>query len=158
MKLRGYYRFKLRSATGDVLDEREVSNLVVNTGLAQTAALIGGLSTGSFGYIALGQGTPSPASSDTTLQSEITTTSGGGSRTAATISRVTTDVTNDTVKFFKTFTFTSGSTGGYAITEAGIFNSSGSSGVMLSRATFTAINVVSSNTLDLDYRIDCDST
>lgn len=158
MKLSGRYAFTLRSLTGEVIDRRETPNLVVNVGLAQVASLIGGLSTGTFGYIALGQGMTSPASSDTTLESEITSTSGGGSRTAATISRVTTDVTNDTVKFFKTFTFTSGTTGGYAITEAAIFNSSGSSGVMLSRATFTAINVVSSNTLDLDYRIDCDST
>lgn len=158
MKLSGRYTFTLRDESGAVIEQSQTPNLVVNVGLAQVASLIGGLSTGSFGYMALGLGTTTPASTDTTLESEITSTSGGAHRTAATVSRVTTDVTNDTLKFFHTFTFTSGSTGGYALTEAGIFNSSGSSGVMLSRATFTAINVVSSNTLDVDYRIDCDST
>lgn len=155
MRLAGRYGFELRSSAGGaVVASWEAQNLVVSAGLAQASAIITGLSTELFTYLALGTGTAAPASSDTALQTEVTT--GGGERASATVSRVTTDTANDTVQLAYTFTFTT--TGSIAITEAGIFNSSGSSGTMLSRATFSAYTVVSTNTLAATYKIDLDST
>jgi hypothetical protein len=104
---------------GKKIDERVVENLVVNVGKAQVSGLIGGVVTGVFSYLALGTGTTAPSSTDTALQSEVV-------RVASTNSRVTTNVTNDTLQLQATFNFTSS----YAITEAGIFNAS-SGGTML---------------------------
>lgn len=132
---------------GVVIEEREFPNLIVNAGLAAVAGLI--IATGhtnAFDYIAIGTGTTAPAAGNTTLETEITT--GGGARALATLSRVTTTVTNDSSRLVKTFTFTSS----FAVTEAGVFDTS-AAGTMLCRQTFTAINVVSTDTLAVTYTI-----
>ena len=124
----------------------EYKNVVVNTGLAQVAGLIVNLETDYFDYMAIGTGTTEAQATDTALESEITT--GGGARAAATITRITQDVTNDTAQFVHQWTFTDS----FAITEAGIFNDP-SAGVMLSRKTFSAYNVVSGDELQITWRI-----
>ena len=96
--------------------------------------------------MAIGTGTTAPQPTDTALENEITT--GGGARAAATITRITQDVTNDTVQFVHQWTFTSS----FAITEAGIFNDS-TAGVMLSRKTFSAYNVVNGDELQITWRV-----
>lgn len=132
---------------GRVIDERVVHNLVVNAGLAALAGLtIATGHTNAFDYIAIGTGTTAPAAANTALQAEIST--GGGARALATLSRVTTTVTNDSAQLVKTFTFTSS----FAVTEAGVFDSS-AAGTMLCRQTFTAINVVNTDTLAVTYTV-----
>ena len=139
---------------GALLETRSVQNLVVDGGIAAVAGLI--IQTGStapFAYVAIGTSTQAAASSDTALYSELTT--GGGQRGSATLSRVTTDVTNDTAQLVKTFSFTT--TSGYAVTEAGVFNAvTTSSGTMLCRQIFAAINVINLDTLAVTYKLDCD--
>ena len=103
----------------------------------------------AFTYIAIGTGTASASASDTALGTEITT--GGGARASATVSRVTTDVTNDTAQAVVTFNFTSG----FAVTETGLFNAS-SSGTMLNRQVFSAVNVTSGDSLQVTIKIDVD--
>ena len=155
LKVAGAFHFE-HYRNGALIDERSVRNLIVNDGFAAVAGLI--IQTGStspFAYLAIGQSTQAAASTDTALYAEISGTSGGGKRALATLSRVTTDVTNDTAQLAKTFTFTT--TGTYAITEAGVFNAiTTSSGTMLCRQIFAAINVVILDVLNLTYKIDLD--
>ena len=119
--------------------------MITNAGMAEVAGLIGTDTQGdvtAFDYIAIGTGTTTPSATDTTLASE-------QQRAAATGTRVTTSVTNDTLQLVKdAFSFS----GSYAITEVGVFNSS-SGGTMLSRSTFSAVNVTSNDTLKVTVKI-----
>ena len=135
----GHYTYALRGA-----------NLVTTTGKAGVAGRIGGSgSPAAFTYIAIGTGTTAAAVGDTTLQTEITT--GGGARASATVSLVTTDTTNDTARAVLTFNFTSS----FAVTEAGLLNAS-SSGTLLNRNVFTAVNVANGDSLQVTIDIDVD--
>lgn len=119
----------------------EQHNLFVNAGKAALAGLMG--NTGSvtaFGYLAVGVGTTAADATDTTLETEITDS--GMARAATTNSRVTTSVTNDTLRMIKTWSVS----GTKAVTEIGAFNAS-SAGDMAGRSVFSAINVVSGYTL-----------
>lgn len=131
--------------------ELNLSNLVTDAGMAAVASRINGSGgENAFTYIAIGIGTTAAAQGDTTLQSEITTN--GGQRAAATVSRVTTDVTNDTAQLVDTFSFT----GSFAVTESGVFNAA-SNGVLLARRVFTAINVISGDSLQITWKFDVDA-
>lgn len=127
-----------------------VANLITNAGMAGIASRINGDgSEAAFTYIAVGTGTTAANATDTTLETEITDS--GLERAAGTASRVTTDVTNDTAQLTKTFTVT----GSKAVTESGVLNA-GASGVLLCHQIFTAINVVSGDSLQVTWKIDVD--
>lgn len=129
--------------TGRYTTELKIANLVTNTGLAGIASRINGSGAeAAFTYIAIGTGTTAAAAGDTALETEITT--GGGARAAATASRTTTTQTNDTATLVHTFTFTAS----FAVTEAGALNAA-SAGVLVNHQVFTAVNVVSSDTLQV---------
>lgn len=137
------YGLRLPGITGNYVDELRLANLVTNAGLAGIASRINGDgSEAVFNYIAIGTGTTAANATDTALETEITT--GGGARASATVSRTTTTVTNDTATFVKTFTFSAS----FAVTEAGVLNAA-SSGTLLNRQVFSAVNVVSSDTLQV---------
>lgn len=124
--------------------------MITNAGMAGVASRINGAgSENAFTYIAIGIGTNAAAATDTTLQSEITTN--GGERAAATCTRVTTDVTNDTAQNVVTFNFT----GTFAVTEAGVLNAA-STGTLLCRQVFTAVNVASGDSLQITFKVDVD--
>ena len=131
---------------GKVIATRHVENLITNTGLAAFAGLLNGVITNFFDYIAIGIGTTAPAVTDTALQSEITT--GGGQRTAATCTRVTTTITNDTSQLVATFNFT----GTFAVTEEGVCDSA-TVGIVACRQTFTALNVISGDAFQATHKI-----
>lgn len=131
---------------GEVIDRRVVTNLVVSAGKAAAAGLLNGVITNFFEHIAIGTGTVAPAAGDTALGAEITT--GGGARAAGTTSRVTTTVTNDTAQIVLTFSFTAS----FAVTESGVFDSI-SAGAMLCRQTFSAVNVVSGDSIQITWKI-----
>ena len=127
-----------------------VSNLVTNTGMAGVASRINGDGAEAvFTYIAVGTGTTAAAVGNTTLETESTTA--GLARAAGTASRVTTDVTNDTAQLVKSFSVT----GTVAVTESGVLNAA-SAGTLLARQVFSAMNVVSGDTLSLTWCFDCD--
>lgn len=135
---------------GSWKNEMQLANLVTSAGKAGVASRINGAgSEAAFTYLAIGIGTTAANAADTTLESEITT--GGGERASATASRTTTDVTNDTSRLVKTWTFSSS----FAVTEAGALNAA-SSGVLLNRQVFTAVNVVSGDSLQVTVDIDVD--
>lgn len=136
--------------TGRWVTELTRSNLITTAGKGGVASRINGSGgEAAFTYIAIGIGTTAANVADTTLESEITTN--GGQRAAATASRVTTDTNNDTARLVLTFTFT----GSFAVTEAGALNA-GAAGVLLNRQVFTAVNVVSGDTLQITINIDVD--
>lgn len=135
---------------GSWKNEMRLANLITTAGKGGVASRINGSgSEAAFTYLAIGIGTTAANVADTTLESEITTN--GGERAAATASRVTTDTTNDTARLVKTWTFT----GSFAVTEAGALNAA-SSGVLLNRQVFTAVNVVSGDSLQVTVDIDVD--
>lgn len=104
-----------------------IDNLTTSAGKAQFALLAGAAGT-PFTYLALGTSSGAVTVGQTALLAEITTL--GIGRAAATVSRVTTTVTNDTLQLYKFWTVSGGSV---TIEEIGYFNAS-SAGVMGGRA------------------------
>lgn len=132
---------------GEIIDKRQYENLVTSAGKAGVASRIAGAGAeAAFTYVAIGIGTTAAAIGDTTLVSEITT--GGGARAVdASLTRETTTVTNDTAVIDYTFSFTST----FAVTESGVLNAA-AAGTLLSRRVFSAINVVSGDSLQMIWK------
>jgi hypothetical protein len=124
-----------------------VRNLVTNAGFALAAGRLNGSGAPAAAtFIAVGTGATAANVTDTTLQTETATS--GLSRASATASLVTTSVTNDTAQLTNTFTVT----GTVAVTESGVLNAS-SSGTLLCRQVFSAINVVSGDSLAITWKV-----
>lgn len=148
IKIEGYVRLEHRNAEGNLLfDTGFMKNGTPNVAFAVFSGLVG--NTGSqtaFTFIAVGTSSTAFAAADTALGAEISDS--GLSRAAATVSRVTTTQTNDTLQLAKTFT----ATGTKTVTEAGIFNAA--SGVIMGgRVVFTGIGVVNTDTLTITYKV-----
>ena len=123
---------------------KEVTNLIVNGGLEAWTGLLLTDTTGSytaFDFMAIGTGTTTQTATDTTLETE-------SLRIAGTGTQITTTTTNDTAQLLATFNITST----LAITESGIFNAA-SAGTMFNRTTFTAIDVINGDDLELTWKI-----
>lgn len=134
----------------NVYGEVHIANLITNAGKAGIASRINGAGAeAAFDYIAIGTGSTAADATDTTLETELS--SGGMSRASATTSRTTTDVTNDTARNIVTFSVTATA----AITESGVLNAA-SSGTLLCRQVFTAINVTNGDSLQATWDIDVD--
>jgi hypothetical protein len=127
-------------------------NLVTTVGKAAVADQLGGTTTAPMTCVAIGIGTDAAAAADTTLGSEITTN--GGERGAATVSNQTTTTAGDTERWIKTFTFT----GAFAVTEEGILDNNTAGGVLLARQVFSAVNVVSGDSLQITHNIQVTTT
>jgi hypothetical protein len=124
-----------------------VPNGITNAGRATLSGLINGSGTpAAFTYVAVGTGTTAFDAANTTLETE--TAASGLSRAAGTVSIVTTTITNDTAQVAKTFSVS----GTVAVTEAGLLNAS-SNGTLLARQTFSAVNVVSGDSLAVTWKI-----
>lgn len=127
-------------------DRKVIRNLITSAGKAGAASRINGSGAeAAFTYIAVGTGTTAANVADTTLQTESSTS--GLSRANSTASRVTTSVTNDTAQLLNTFSVT----GTVAVTESGVLNAS-SSGTLLARQVFSAINVVNGDSLQITWK------
>lgn len=129
-----------------ILDEVG-KNTITNASLAVVSWLLG--NTGSqtaFTYLANGSDNTAAAASQTALQSENTTN--WSARAAATVSRVTTTQTNDTLQLVKTWTFTWSIT----VQEVGIFNNP-TTGVMLWRKVVSSKTFGDTDTYTLTYQI-----
>lgn len=141
------YAPKIPLLLGHWSAKKTVSNLVTTAGKAGIASRINGSGgEAAFTYIAVGTGTAAAAAGDTALQTE--TAASGLSRVNATASRVTTTTTNDTAQLQNTFSVT----GTVAVTESGILNAS-SSGTLLARQVFSAVNVVNGDSLQVTWKV-----
>lgn len=149
-------KVKLREVTtefllirnGQIVLRRSLRNTITNVGHAAANGRMSNQGSYSpFVNIALGVGTQGSPTTATALASESTTN--GGGRSAATASQVTTSVTNDTTQLVHTWTFS----GSLALTEEGIFDSaSASSGSMLAYQSFSVINVVNGDSLQITHK------
>ncbi len=138
LKLRGDVAIVLRDKNGNVKDERNINNLIVNTGLNFICDRMKNDET-AMTHMALGSGSTAAAASDTSLGSQL------GSREA---------LDSDTVSS-NTITYTSSFEAGDAtgsVTEAGIFNAA-SGGTMLCRTVFAVVNKGADDSLSVTWTI-----
>ena len=146
------YGVRINGLTGNWTNTMVITNTITDTGRAAAASRLGGAgSEALFDKIGQGTGVAAAAASDTALGAE-KDASGGASTThaisAATQSRVTTTVTNDTAQSVGTIS----EAATIAVTESGLFNAA-TGGVMLCRQTFSAVNVVNGDSLQITWKI-----
>ena len=139
LKLRGDVAIVLKDKDGNIKDTREITNLVVNTGLTFICSRMAGTSAGVMSHMAVGSGTTAAAAGQTDLVSIL------GSREALD----STSASSNTITFVSSFEAGEG-TG--AITESAIFNAS-SGGTMLARVTFAAVNKAAADTMSITHTI-----
>lgn len=145
--INSWYSALIAPFLGSFAGMKVIGNGVTNAGFALVAGRINGSGAPAAAtYLAVGTGTTAFAATQTALVTETATS--GLSRAAGTVSLVTTTQTNDTAQVTNDFSVT----GSVAVTEAGLFNAS-STGTMLARQTFSAINVASGDTLTITYKV-----
>jgi len=130
---------------GQLLWSETVNNIVTSAGKAQIALLAGDAAAVPFTFLELGLSNTAPVIGQTALVSAIVDS--GLVRSAASVSRVTTTVTNDTLQL--SFTWTA--TGSRSVEEVGQFNA-GSGGVMLGRALTGTKSLANGNIFTVTYR------
>lgn len=142
LKLSGQLNIVLKDKTGNVKDEREVKNLVVNTGLAYIASRMTGTAKAVMSHMAVGSGTTAAAATQTDLISVL------GSRETLDSTNIS-GSNNEKVVYVSSFEAGDG-TG--AVTEAGLFNAS-SGGDMLCRTVFSVVNKAADDTMAITWTI-----
>ena len=138
IKPTGLVKIVQTNAAGKLVREFEVPNLVTTAGKSHIAAKLAATTNSpvAMTHMAIGTGTTSAAAGDTTLGTE------GGRVTLS-----NTVVSTNTVTY--TATFPAG-TGTGAVTEAGVLNGS-SSGTLLCRTTFPAVNKASGDSIAITW-------
>ena len=139
LKLSGQLSIVLKDKAGNVKEQRDVKNLVVNTGLAYIASRMKDTTLSAMSHMGVGSGTTNPAAGNTALETAL------GARVALT----STTVTANAIEYVATFGAGSG-TG--AVTEAGIFNAS-SGGTLLCRTEFAVINKGASDSMTITWTV-----
>lgn len=142
LKLSGQLNIVLKDKAGNVKEERELKNLVVNAGLAYIASRMTGTAKNVMSHMGLGSGSTAAAAADTDLGSLL------GSREA--LDSTTISGTNDE-KVVYVSSFEAGDATG-AVTEAGIFNAA-SGGDMLCRTVFSVVNKAADDTMSVTWTI-----
>ncbi len=145
INVKGHIEYKI-IRNGKVIKQWENHNLITSAGKALLASLAGDAAAVPFTFLALGTSTTAPAVGQTALQAEITDT--GLARAAATVSRVTTNVTNDTLQLVYTWT----ASGSKTVEEIGMFNDA-SAGTMLGRALTGTSALILNDTFIATYKV-----
>lgn len=142
LKVKGRLSIVLRDKDGNVKDERDVDNLVVNAGLAYIISRMVGTAKNVMSHMALGSGTTAAAAGQTDLVSVL------GSREALDSTTIA-GANNNQVVYVSSFE--AGDATG-AVTEAGIFNAA-SAGDMLCRTVFPVVNKAADDALTVTWTI-----
>jgi hypothetical protein len=142
LKLAGQLSIVLKDKNGNVKDNREVKNLVVNSGLAYIISRMAGASKDVMSHMALGSGTSAAAAGDTDLGSLL------GAREVLDSSTIS-GANNEKIVYVSSFE--AGDATG-AVTEAGIFNAS-TGGDMLCRTVFGVVNKAADDTMTVTWTI-----
>lgn len=146
-RTKGRLILECRDKNGKLKWKIKIHNIITNGALAVFSGLVGNTGAQSaFTYLAVGTSSTAVGASQTALGAEITDS--GLARAAATVSRVTTSQTNDTLQLVKAFSVS----GTKTVEEVGIFNAS-SSGVMGGRALTGSKAVESGDTLTITYQV-----
>jgi hypothetical protein len=139
MKATGKVGLVLKDKDGKVKESRDITNLVVGTGLDFIASRMGGTSSAVMSHMGLGAGTTSPANGNTALESAL------GARQ----SLDSTTVTDNTITYVAGF---AAGVGTGAVTEAGIFNDL-TAGSMLCRVVFPVVNKAADDSMSITWTI-----
>ena len=142
LKLSGQLNIVLKDKAGNVKDEREVKNLLVNKGLEYIASRMKDASKSVMSHMGLGSGTTAAAASQTDLVTLL------GSREALDSTTIS-GSNNEKVVYVSAFE--AGDATG-AVTEAGIFNAA-SGGDMLCRTVFSVVNKAADDTMSVTWTI-----
>jgi hypothetical protein len=140
LKASGALRVVLTDAQGNVKEDVNLKNLVVNTGLNYIVSRMKDTSATAMSHMELGTGTTAAAAADTALGGAI-----AGSRQALT----STTVSSNTITYVASF---AAGVGTGAVTEAGIFNAS-SAGTMLCRTVFPVVNKQSGDSMTVTWTV-----
>ena len=142
LKMVGQVNLVIKGKDGNVKEEREIKNLVVNTGLAFIISRMAGTTKAVMSHMALGSSTTAAAAAQTDLISML------GAREA--IDSTTISGTNNE-KIVYVSSFEAGDATG-AVTEAGIFNAA-TAGDMLCRTVFPVINKQADDTMAITWSL-----
>ena len=123
---------------GNLKQELNVTNLVVDAGLDYIASRMKDATATAMTHMAIGSGTNNPAEGDTALQTQL-----------GRVSLTSTTVTGNSVAYEASF---AAGTGTGAVTEAGIFNAS-SGGTMLCRTEFAVINKAAGDSMTITWTV-----
>jgi hypothetical protein len=137
-KVTGHLEVVLRDKNGKVKDQRKLKNLVVTTGVNYIADRMADAAESAMSHMAVGTGSTAAAAGDTTLGTE-----------SARVALTSTAQTNEDVVYVASF---GAGTGTGALTEAGILNAA-SSGTLLCRTVFSAVNKGADDTLQITWTI-----
>lgn len=140
LKATGALRIVVTSAEGQVKEDVQVKNLVVNTGLNYIVSRMKDTAATAMSHMELGTGTTAANAADTALGTAIS-----GSRTALT----STTVSSNTITYVASF---AAGTGTGAVTESGIFNAS-SAGTMLCRTVFPVVNKQAGDSMTVTWTV-----
>jgi hypothetical protein len=143
IKATGELQIVLKDENGNVKDERLVKNLVVNVGKNFLVSRALGTSSAVMSAMAVGTNSTVAATSDTTLGTETARVSGANFVAA---------VGSSSNILSYTGTFGPG-VGTGSLTEAGIFNSTTTGGVLLARTVFSVINKAAGDSLAIAWNI-----
>lgn len=144
LKFAGQVSIVLRDASGQIKDEREIRNLVVNKGLGYIASRITSAAKDVMSHMALGAGTTAAAAGQTDLVAILGSREGLDSTTIR---------GSNLENVVYVASFGAGDATG-AVTEAGIFNSGASgAGDMLCRTTFSVVNKTADDTMVVTWSI-----
>ena len=146
LKLAGKLSVVLKDSNGKVKENREIPNLVVNSGLAFIISRMKDATDSVMSHMAVGTDNTAAAAAQTALLSELDR--------VALDSTTITGSNNEKIEYVATFGPGDG-TG--ALTEAGIFNAA-AAGTMLCRTTFLVINKAASDTMEITWTITLSAT
>jgi len=155
MKLTGYinlrgYGIIRHFRNGKLVSEQKFTNTITESGIRRVAGLINGEETTAFSYLQLGTSGTQASSTDTALLSPIT--AGSLAPTAATTSQITTDTTDDTAYFVKSWS----ATASYTVKEIAIGTSATAPTILCRTTNFTAVGLTDGDSVSIYYKIDVD--
>lgn len=139
LKVTGRLKIELHNERGQLIDTREVDNLVVTAGKGFIADRMKNNST-TMSHMEVGTNNTAAAAGDTALGAAV-----AASRTALT----STTVTANAVAYVCTF---GAGVGTGTLTEAGIFNA-GAGGTMLCRTVFSAIAKAAGDSMTITWTV-----
>ena len=137
-KATGKLTVEIKNKQGEVIDIREVKNLVVDDGLEYIASRMKDATATAMSHMAIGTGSTAAAAGNTALGTE-----------AARQALTSTTVTANAVAYVASF---GAGTGTGAITEAGILNAA-SSGTLLCRTVFSVVNKGASDSMTITWTV-----
>ena len=142
LKLSGQLNIVLKDKAGNIKENIDTKNLVVNTGLAYIVSRMVGTTKTVMTHMAVGSGTTAAAATQRDLVTLL------GSREA--LDSTTISGTNDEKVVFVS-SFEAGDGTG-AVTEAGLFNAA-TGGDMLCRTVFSVVNKAADDTMAITWTI-----